>query len=192
MINPIYKFNRLEQNTIKKLIEYSKNKRVEASRVLKSNQDITDKFIIFEDKYNCRLIPKGEKLPCENTNCPIFFHSKAKMLLRDSTYIHYHPRTLPLSIGDIYTAVMNRIKKIVAVTAEGTYSVFMPNYKMGEFTAKRDLLVANNKLSRIVRENGGEGYILDNPVIFEKYKQGLNEFIQSLAQKTDSKYFSNI
>ena len=191
MINSIskYAFTLTEQKSIKELLKYCEGKNVESARILKNDTDITDKFIIDENNFRVNMHPKGEVLPCHEAHCPIFELVKKKMLLKDSTYIHFHPKTLPLSFGDVLSAFLFKMKKIVAVTSDGKYSIFAPNPSVN--VPKEELFKQNKKIREIINKNG-IGYILDNPVHFEKYKTYMQLYWQKLAAQNKSQYMSNM
>ncbi|MBQ2870786.1 hypothetical protein IJE86_03680 [bacterium] len=191
MINKLatYTFTTNEQKAIKELLHYCNGKTIESARILKNDKDITDKFIIKESEYRNSMDPRGEVLPCHEANCPLFNLVKRKLHFKDSTYIHFHPRSLPLSFGDVLTAFIYRMKKIVAVSADGKFSIFIPNPHSK--VPRKELYAGNEKLSKLIREQG-EGYILDNPTNFKNYKQAMHMFWQNLAERTDSKYISDM
>lgn len=186
-----YKFTQTESSAIKELIKYSANKKIESARIIKADKDITDKFILFEDDLRCNLLPKGEKFACENADCKLFKTLKKKVLLKDSTYIHFHPYELPLSIGDVLTSFNAKLHKIIAVTKDGKYSIFIPNNKTQNKPIK-ELYDANTTLVKAMKKNNGSDYILKNSYVFSKYKNNLNAFWQQIAEQTGSTYISNI
>ncbi len=168
---PKYNFTRFEKATIEELLRYSIGKQVESARVIKAGKNITDKLFF------------------EETSTRILLKTADEKLLKNSTYIHYHPYPLPLSFGDILFAFKNKLKKIVAVFDDGRYSIFIPNTKIQIPT--EDLIAGNQKIRKIVKKYG-EDFILKNSIEFEKYKNSMHDFLQKLSQKTNSKYFSNM
>jgi len=186
-----YQFSPLENKIIKELIEYSQNKNIESARIIKNNEHITDKFNIVEDDLRCNLLPKGETYHCENANCKLFEALKGKVLLKDSTYIHYHPYELPLSIGDILTSFRLKLQKIIAVTKDGKYSIFIPNNNTPNKPIN-ELYDANTKLVNAMKKHNGSDFILKNKYVFSKYKTNLNEYWHKIAEQTGSTYISNI
>lgn len=192
MLRPIakYKFTKLELDTINELIPYCYGKNVESPRVLKGRKNITDKFILEEDELKCNIYAKGEVVPCENYNCALFKAVKKRMLLRDTTFIHFHPRPLPLSAGDILNAFYYRFKKIISVTADGLYSVFVPNFSKAP--PINELKAENARIRKIIEEHGGPEYILCNPKNFARHRVESTEFLRRLAKSTGSKYMSNM
>lgn len=186
-----YKFTQTESSAIKELIKYSANKKIESARIIKADKDITDKFILIEDDLRCNLLPKGEKFACENADCKLFKTLKKKVLLKDSTYIHYHPYDLPLSIGDVLTSFNANLQKMIAVTKDGKYSIFIPNNNSTNKPIK-ELYTANTTLVNAMKRNNGSDYILKNSYVFSKYKNQLNAFWQQIAKQTGSTYISNL
>lgn len=170
-ILPKYNFTKLEKATIQELLQYSVGKKVEAARVLKNGKNITNKFIL------------------EETPTRIFLNSSNKDLMANSTYIHYHPKPLPLSFGDVLTAFNLKFKKIMAIFDDGRYSIFCPNPKSPPPTEE---LVTGNQIIRDIIQKNGEDFILKNPTEFEKYKTNMHNFWQNLSQRTNSRYFSNM
>ena len=186
-----YKFNKLETNVIKELIEYSKSKNVESARILKSGKNITDQFLIIEDELKCNLLPISAKYHCEKVNCKLFDSVKKQMLMKDATYIHYHPKPLPLSFADVFTCLKLKLNKMIAVTEDGMYSIFIPNHKV-ENSQIKNLVFANKKLTYALELNGGSDYILNNKYISHVYKTKMNKFWETFAKDTNSLYISNI
>ena len=121
----------------------------------------------------------------------MFKNFKKLVLLKDSTYVHYHPATLPLSIGDVLTSFIFKLEKMVAVTKDGHYSIFVPNHNCKNLTLN-EFYRANAKLVKFLKRIGGTDSLLNNPINFEKYKNSITEYWLNLAQQTGSKYFSNI
>ncbi len=189
-ITPKFQFTSLENTTIKELIQYSMKKNIESVRILKNDKNITNKFLI--DESPTRIIMQAK------LNLPSFLKPfasilgrlKKKMLLKDSTYIHYHPKPLPLSFGDVLQAFNYNVKKIVAVFDDGRYSVFCPNPKAKK--PIKELLNGNQKLREKIEQRGGEGDVLSDNNFIEQYKAEMQAFWQKLAQDTNSKYFSNM
>ena len=189
--NSSYKFTNQERNMINELIKYSADKGVESSRILKGNKNITNKFEIKEDKLFCSLNPKGEKGPCEKADCPLFNVLKRRILFKNTTFIHSHLKNLPLSFGDVLTCLAFKMKKMIAVTLDGKFSMFIPNYNSKNFS-RRELYEMESKLTKILKQRGGVDYIFKTPNVFEKYKADVNSYWQNLAAKTGSKYITNL
>ncbi len=192
MIKPIgkYNFTTLEQTTIKELLQYSRGKQVESARILIDEKNITDKFIIKEDDLRCWVFPRGEVLPCHDSKCPIFNIAKKKILLKNATFIHYHPEPLPLSLGDVLMAFVFKVKKIIAVFDDGRYSIFCPNPNVK--TPKKELKDANTRLQEAIDKYKTESDFLADKENLEKYKIGIHNFWINLAESTGSKYISTM
>ena len=186
-----YKFNKLETNVIKELIEYSKSKNVESARILKSGKNITDEFLIIEDELKCNLLPISAKYHCEKVNCKLFDSVKKQMLMKDATYIHYHPKPLPLSFADVFTCLKLKLNKMIAVTEDGMYSIFIPNSNIQNNSVKK-IINANRKLVYALELKGGTNFILNNKYVLFRYKTGMDDFWKMFAKETDSIYISNM
>ena len=182
-------FTPFEKSTIKELIKYSVGKNIESARIIKNNKDITDKFIIKELEDKIFVFAKGEILPCHKSRCPIFDMAKKRILLKDTTYIHYHPLPLPLSFGDGLNAVRYKLEKMIAVFKDGRHSIFLPNRRIK--LSEKPFIDGNQTIKEIANPEH-ENYILKNKANTNKYKAYIEAFWQKFAKDTNSKYFSTM
>ncbi len=94
-----------------KLINEIKGCKIENARVIDKSGNLAKDIEFIGDKYSIRLSPE----------CA--FKEGAMDKFVDSIYIHNHPLNAPLSSNDIYQMATLKIKKMVACTPDGGYSV---------------------------------------------------------------------
>lgn len=100
-------FSSLEKNIINKI----KNGTIETARVIDKNGNLVNDIKFIGDKYSVRLSPE------------YIFREGALDKFVDATYIHNHPFNSPLSSNDIYQMALLKLKKMVACTSDGGYSI---------------------------------------------------------------------
>ncbi|MEE3349558.1 MAG: hypothetical protein VZR09_05915 [Candidatus Gastranaerophilaceae bacterium] len=106
---------RAEKNIFSKLeadlINLLKSGKVEDVRVIDKNGVLAENLKFIGDKYSVRLSPEQ------------LFDEKIMGIFEDSTYIHNHPLNAPLSSNDIFNMAVQKIKKMIACTSDGGYSI---------------------------------------------------------------------
>ncbi len=184
-----YQFSHLEKTLINDLLEYCQKHNIESARIIKNNKNITDTFSIIEKPTSAIVLPKGYAIPRTNSEFEEIKNIR-KRLLKNSTYIHYHPMNLPLSLQDIALSCVNKFEKIIAVTSEKKISLFEPKGNLEKI--QNELTKLNQRLRDFISHKGGEDIILKNPQKREKYSRDIENLYSELCKKYGGKYYSNI
>ena len=103
--------NKLFSLLEKKIINEIKGGKIENARVIDKSGNLVKDIEFIGDKYSVRISPE------------CMFKDGVIDKFVDATYIHNHPLNAPLSSNDIVTMALNKIKKMVACTSDGGYSV---------------------------------------------------------------------
>lgn len=190
-ISKIYNFTDLEKRVIKDLIRYSSTNNLESARILKNNRNITNKFTIDEFEAKHFVYPKGTQLTEDSEKLKILVQ-KREELLDNSTYIHTHPFSLPLSIPDLLQVFKNNLRKMVAVTLDGKCSVFENNQTANPEPIINELRETIIRLREELKTHGGDDWILKSPERFNNYKNMILQKSSEIAEKVGGKYYSDI
>jgi len=190
-ISKIYNFTDLEKRVIKDLIRYSSTNNLESARILKNNRNITNKFTIDEFEAKHFVYPKGTQLTEDSEKLKILVQKREK-LLDNSTYIHTHPFSLPLSIPDLLQVFKNNLRKMVAVTLDGKCSVFENNQTANPEPIINELRETIIRLREELKTHGGDDWILKSPERFNNYKNMILQKSSEIAEKVGGKYYSDI
>ena len=190
-ISKIYNFTDLEKRVIKDLIRYSSTNNLESARILKNNRNITNKFTIDEFEAKHFVYPMGTQLTEDSEKLKILVQ-KREELLDNSTYIHTHPFSLPLSIPDLLQVFKNNLRKMVAVTLDGKCSVFENNQTANPEPIINELRETIIRLREELKTHGGDDWILKSPERFNNYKNMILQKSSEIAEKVGGKYYSDI
>ena len=100
-------FSSLEKNIINEI----KGGKIESARVIDKSGNLVKDIEFIGDKYSVRISPE------------CLLKDSVIEKFKDSTYIHNHPFNAPLSSNDIVQMAITKIKKMVACTSDGGYSI---------------------------------------------------------------------
>ena len=100
-------FSSLEKNIINKI----KSGKIETAKVIDKNGNLVNDIKFIGDRYSVRISPE------------CIFRDGIMDKFIDATYVHNHPFNAPLSSNDIYQMALLKLKKMVACTSDGGYSL---------------------------------------------------------------------
>lgn len=100
-------FSPLEKDMMKEI----KSGKIETAKVIDKNGNLVNDIEFIGDRYSVRISPE------------CIFRDGVMDKFIDATYIHNHPFNAHLSSNDIYQMAMQKIKKMVACTSDGGYSL---------------------------------------------------------------------
>lgn len=171
-------FSKLEKEIINK-IKFGKT---EDARVIDKNGNLAKEIFFIGNKYSVRLFPA------------MLYDENAMVKFNDSTFIHNHIYNASLSSSDIYSMALLKIKKMVACTSDGSYSIIerkLPitemNYK--EFTDEAGDLVVKEILEMEILGNIRG---ITNTQRLKMLNQWREAKIQTFADKYSLEFKNNI
>ena len=136
-------FSKLETD----LINMIKSGKVEDVKVIDKNGVYANNLKFIGDKYGVRLSPEQ------------LFDEKVAGIFEDATYIHNHPLNAPLSSNDIFNMAIQKIKKMVACTSDGGYSIMERKFPLSDMKYDKFVAGATNLMSEEIRQMKSLGKI---------------------------------
>ncbi len=134
------KFQKLFSAPETDLINQIKGGQIENAKVIDKNGNLANNIKFIGDKYSVRISPE----------CA--FNDGVIDTFIDSTYIHNHPLNAPLSSNDLYQMAILKIKKMVACTADGGYSIMQRNKPISEMDYNAFIKAAESLNSEEIRQ----------------------------------------
>ncbi len=139
-------FSRLEQD----LIDQIKLGEIEDGRIIDKNGNFVENIKFIGTKYGCIM----------DTQHLLDLDLYTNLNLNDATFIHNHPMNAPLSTDDIYYMAKNKLKKIIACTSDGGYSIMERKVPVSEMNYSKFIDNAKKLNSEEIRQMGSLGKIM--------------------------------
>ena len=163
-------FSSLESNIINEI----KCGKIENARVIDKSGNLVKDIEFIGDKYGVRISPE----------CLLKDGVLEKFV--DATYIHNHPFNAPLSSNDIVVMALNKIKKMVACTSDGGYSIIerikpiskmdYENFIRASFKLNSEEILQMKSLGKIRGITDMQRMELLNKWRYERFKSFSDEF----------------
>ena len=129
-------FSSLEKNIINEI----KSGKIETAKIIDKSGNLVKDLEFIGDRYSVRISPE------------CIYKDGIMDKFIDATYIHNHPFNVPLSSNDIYQMAALKLKKMVACTSDGGYSLMQRLKPISEMNYDEFVIAAGRLNSEEIQQ----------------------------------------